>query len=71
MEGDVFLKEIFDSLLIKFKGVKKSREEMVKYCMRKACGFIDELIRKKKISSLDFGSYVRQFCLGNQSRLIM
>ena len=44
---------------------------MVKYCMRKACGFIDELIRKKKISSLDFGSYVRQFCLGNQSRLIM
>lgn len=44
--------EVFQILALKFKGSKKTKEEMVKYCMRKAFKFVGELNRKQKSNSL-------------------
>jgi hypothetical protein len=39
-DGDLLLAEAFRLLLPKFKTARKTREEMVKYCMRKAFSFL-------------------------------
>ena len=38
--------EIFDLLVKKFRKLKKTKEEMTKYCMRKAFKFLAEKHRK-------------------------
>jgi hypothetical protein len=41
------LREVYDILLKKFKRLKKTKEEMTKYCMRKAFKFLSEKIKRE------------------------
>jgi len=44
-------------LIIKFKGAKKSREELVKFIIRKALAFEEERVRREKKCFNIFGKH--------------
>ena len=45
----------------KFKKLKKTKEEMTKYCMRKAFKHIGEGSRKEKTNSRDLEAYMAEY----------
>lgn len=46
--GDSFVMQVFEALLRKFERLKKTKEEMVKYCMRKSFKCVMEKLKKKE-----------------------
>ena len=47
-QNDESLEYVFKSLMGKFKKLKKTKEEMTKFCMRKAFKFINDNKRNMK-----------------------
>lgn len=45
--GSEFSKKLFDYLINKFKKLKKTKEEMVKYCVRKSFKYITNKMRSR------------------------
>jgi hypothetical protein len=45
LQGQEFNKKLFDYLLSKFNKLRKTKEEMVKYCVRKSFKFITNKMR--------------------------
>lgn len=54
---DVKLLEVFDMLVRRLKKVKKTKEEMVKYCMRKVFRYIGS--KSKKSNGRDVSQALR------------
>jgi len=55
--GDRLLQEALKLLIIKFKGAKKNREELVKFIIRKALAFEEERVRREKKCFNIFGKH--------------
>ena len=45
-QGPPFVSEVFNYLYRRFKKVKKTKEEMIKYTMRKSFKFITDQLKK-------------------------
>ena len=60
-EGSNDLMEVFRMLMQKFKKLKKTKEEMTKYCMRKAFKFIIDKERQEKKNSKDTDNFMKQY----------
>lgn len=55
---DPFAVQIFDCLVKKFQRLKKTKEEMVKYCMRKSFKFAaDKLKKRESLTNKDYLNY--------------
>ena len=52
---------ILKSLLEKFKKLKKTKEEMTKYCMRKVFKFIADKMRKDRTHNRDVDSCMKLY----------
>ena len=57
---DKVLAEIFDVLIRKFRKLKKTKEEMTKYCMRKSFKFLADK-QKKNIDGKDSTDFLREY----------
>lgn len=53
--------EVFDVLVKKFKKLKKTKEEMTKYCMRKAFKFLAEKYKKELDGSRDSTDFLKDY----------
>ena len=60
VEGDKEMGEIFDTLLKKFRRLKKTKEEMTKYCMRKAFKFLVDKYRRS-VDAKDTTEFLREY----------
>ena len=60
-EGSKDLMEVFRILMLKFKKLKKTKEEITKYCMRKAFKFIMDKEKKEKKSSKDTDDFMKKY----------
>lgn len=58
--SDKVLGEIFDMLVRKFRKLKKTKEEMTKYCMRKAFKFLADK-HKKVLDSKDTTEFLTAY----------
>ena len=57
---DKELGEVFDVLVRKFRKLKKTKEEMTKYCMRKAFKFLAEKHRKT-LEGKDTSDFLKEY----------
>jgi hypothetical protein len=57
---DPALREVFQVLARKFRRLRKTKEEMVKYCIRKAFKYVTELT-KKSSKTRDLDCSMRQY----------
>ena len=60
-DGNSNLKRVFMILAGKFKKLKKTKEEMTKYCMRKAFKYIADVTRRDRPHSRDLETYMTEF----------
>ena len=61
LEGNTLLEGALKPLIEKFRKVKKSREELVKYVIRKALAFVQDNIWQQRRKSLNFSKYSLEF----------
>jgi hypothetical protein len=47
---------------VKFNSLRKNKEEMIKYLMRKAFKFVGDLSRKENSSELSLAEYMKEYC---------
>lgn len=55
------LHEVFHILLPKFRKLKKTKEEMTKYCMRKAFKFITDHSKTERTHSKNIDSFMKKY----------
>lgn len=58
-EGDG-LAEVFDVLVRKFRKLRKTKEEMTKYCMRKAFKFLGDK-HKRALDGRETGEFLKEY----------
>jgi hypothetical protein len=64
-EENPAIRQAFKILAAKFKKLRKTKEEMTKYCMRKAFKFIADRTRKDKAHTRDLDNCMKQYFQGN------
>jgi hypothetical protein len=63
-EDNPAMRQAFKILAAKFKKLRKTKEEMTKYCMRKAFKFIADRTRKDRAHSRDLDNCMKQYFQG-------
>lgn len=63
-EGNPAAMAAFRVLAGKFRKLRKTKEEMTKYCMRKAFKFVADRSRKDRTHSRDLDNCMRQYFQG-------
>jgi hypothetical protein len=60
-ENNLAMHQAFKILATKFRKLRKTKEEMTKYCMRKAFKFIADRTRKDKAHTRDLDNCMKQY----------
>lgn len=63
-EGNPAASAAFRLLAAKFRRLRKTKEEMTKYCMRKAFKFVADRSRRDRTHSRDLDNCMRQYFQG-------
>lgn len=60
--GDQFMYQLFDYLIKKFKKLRKTKEEMIKYSIRKAFRYITDALKKEMPNfAVDSNEYLQYY----------